>query len=468
MSFTHVPIFAANPVAQAAMESDCPSYWRGLSLAFAPATHGLRDASAQRRRINIASGAPARINDTQFGQAMRFDGSSDRLLVNEWGSLDGLQSLALTVVFRTNNAAATQHIAGRFASPRHFLLYLDGGKVRFRAENVTTQVYEAVSTSSITTGKAYVVTGLYDNSTQSLRIAVNGVVEAETIYGFAAMETSGASGVAIGGRSSDGATLHNGSIALCTLHERVPSELEVAQWAADPFAFLRRRPRAMFVFPLVAPVDFAASFTAESSGTIEVLIDVPSVALAAGWSLVGPAVSLDALSVAPVIASLPDTATSATVPVEARPAEGQQRWYLLRRTDAAGRIASPARVIPLAVEAAVARSPVIEPAWPRQPAWRVEQRGGQIVLNLALPVSFARAGVDAVIVQQRVGEDVAAIHTAHPARQAVSFRVVLSPPEVVVRYRWVLQGDGRASHITPWSAPVQPIEAVPHTLTVLS
>ena len=183
-----------------------------------------------------------------------------------------------------------------------------------------------------------------------------------------------------------------------------------------------------------------------------------------GYEVFGPVESLEALDPTSPSYVLPENADGLDVSAYL-PGELSEVHYVVRRSDALGRVEASYRSVRAVNIGGVAYQPITVPAWPDVVDWPVLREDGQVLLRAVWAEPIGGTGIQVIeLLAQPDGQaySVAATPVWNPRERCVS--VALPMPSVKTRYRWRFTSpDGVVRH-TEYSAWVEPLPAPAITL----
>ena len=175
----------------------------------------------------------------------------------------------------------------------------------------------------------------------------------------------------------------------------------------------------------------------------------------AGWNLYGPARRLEEMDFSVPAMMWSITQTSAVLPEALRPPTGEQRVYVLRRVDEAGREERGVTLLRVVNNDGEARLASLDPIWPREAHWPVRVEGGQSRLSIAWDRPMRSVCVAAIALQSQTDDaEVETVEQVVPTSLQREALCVHALPIGSTCYRFLITDSNGLQSVTPWSAPV--------------
>lgn len=178
-----------------------------------------------------------------------------------------------------------------------------------------------------------------------------------------------------------------------------------------------------------------------------------------GFEVFGPVDSLENLDTMTPLAVLPDDATGLDVSGNT-PGEMNEAHYVVRRSDALGRVEASYPSVRVVNNGGVAYQPVVMPVWPDVVDWPVLLEEERVLLRAVWAEPIGGTGVQTIeLLAQPDGEGAAVVTTAAWGPREVCLSVTLPIPSVKTRYRWRFMSVDGVVQQTEYSQWVEPLPA---------
>ena len=197
-----------------------------------------------------SASAPSAPASTPNAGSISFDGTSQRIFINDYPSLQLVHSMTLEAWIDTNTISAAEGVIlfrgdDRGGLDPYKLEVINGGATaKFQITNASDQ--SASVSAPIVKNQWVHVAGTLDDATGSIKLYVNGALAASsttTIRPLGTLDSSQTPGVAIGGLQSDNPALNK------TYFNGLIDEVRISDTALTPSQFLVPEPVAL---PLLA------------------------------------------------------------------------------------------------------------------------------------------------------------------------------------------------------------------------
>jgi hypothetical protein len=186
-----------------------------------------------------------------------------------------------------------------------------------------------------------------------------------------------------------------------------------------------------------------------------------------GFEVFGPVDSLENLNATTPLAVLSEDTSDLDLSAYI-PGEMTDAHYVIRRSDALGRVEASYPSVRVFNIGGVAYQPVVMPVWPDVVDWPVLLEDERMLLRAVWAEPIGGTGVQTIeLLAQPDGEDEAVVTTAAWNPREVRLSVALPMPSVKTRYRWrftspdgVIRHTGYSGWVEPLPVPVIELQPI--------
>ena len=187
--------------------------------------------------VNMAlQGATSGWTGSPFGSALIFDGVNDGVDVNSSVTMEDNNDVTVHCWVKVNSAITGKAVVSKYGGlPADWEIAISSNAYVFRIDNASNvpQYASSTTTTTNTIGKWLNVVGTYNQASLTLRIYINGVLEATTVV--ASRARSRTDKVTFGKRIYSGAEVYfEGSLAMIRIYNRTLSAEEIKMLYLNP------------------------------------------------------------------------------------------------------------------------------------------------------------------------------------------------------------------------------------------